>query len=56
MPLTIENGTVKNWQLRKIGIIGPGIVGMPMAALLAGARMKEGTEQPAKVFRREARN
>lgn len=49
MPLTIENNTARNWQLRKIGVIGPGIVGMPMAALLADARIKEGTEQPAKV-------
>ncbi|GAC1700386.1 MAG: UDP-N-acetyl-D-mannosamine dehydrogenase [Candidatus Acidiferrum sp.] len=50
MPLTIENSTVKNWQLRKIGVIGPGIVGMPMAAMLAGARIREGTEQPASVL------
>jgi UDP-N-acetyl-D-mannosaminuronic acid dehydrogenase len=50
MPLTIENNTIKNWQLRKIGVIGPGIVGMPMAALLAGARIKEGSDQPAKVL------
>jgi len=50
MPLTIENDSPKNWQLRKIGVIGPGIVGMPMAAMLASARIKEGTEQPAKVL------
>jgi len=49
MPLTIENDVVKNWQLRKIGVIGPGIVGMPMAALLAGARITQGTDEPAKV-------
>ncbi len=50
MPLTIENDTPKNWQLRKIGVIGPGIVGMPMAAMLASARIKEGAQQPAKVL------
>jgi UDP-N-acetyl-D-mannosaminuronic acid dehydrogenase len=49
VPLTIENGVVKNWQLRKIGVIGPGIVGMPMAAMLAGARIEEGTDDPARV-------
>jgi len=50
MPLTIENNAVKNWELRKIGVIGPGIVGMPMAAMLAGARIQEGTKEPAKVL------
>ncbi|MEL7065330.1 MAG: nucleotide sugar dehydrogenase, partial [Bacteroidota bacterium] len=32
------------------GVIGPGIVGMPMAALLANARLKIGTDQPARVM------
>jgi UDP-N-acetyl-D-mannosaminuronic acid dehydrogenase len=50
MPLAIENGTAKNWQLRKIAVIGPGIVGMPMAAMLAAARIKIGSEEPAKVL------
>jgi len=50
MPLTIENDSPKSWQLRKIAVIGPGIVGMPMAAMLAAAQIKEGTEQPAKVL------
>jgi UDP-N-acetyl-D-mannosaminuronic acid dehydrogenase len=49
MPLTIENNTAQDWQLRKIGVIGPGIVGMPMAALLADARIRIGGNEPAKV-------
>jgi len=43
-PLNLEN-----WKVKKIGVIGPGIVGMPMAAMLASARIKIGTDQPAKV-------
>ena len=39
----------ENWKVQKIGIIGPGIVGMPMAAMLANAKIKIGTEEPAKV-------
>ncbi|MEZ5148374.1 MAG: hypothetical protein R2759_15235 [Bacteroidales bacterium] len=38
-----------NWSVKKIGVVGPGIVGMPMAALLADARIKIGTNDPAKV-------
>lgn len=38
-----------NWKIKKIGVIGPGIVGMPMAALLAKAQIKIGSEEPAKV-------
>jgi UDP-N-acetyl-D-mannosaminuronic acid dehydrogenase len=38
-----------NWKVEKIGVIGPGIVGMPMAALLANAQIKIGTDKPAKV-------
>ncbi len=38
-----------SWKINKIGVIGPGIVGMPMAAMLAHARIRIGTEQPAKV-------
>lgn len=37
------------WKIEKIGVIGPGIVGMPMAAMLANAKIKIGTDQPAKV-------
>ena len=50
MPLTFENGRVKDWAVRRIGVIGPGIVGMPMAALLAHARICEGQDEPAKVL------
>jgi UDP-N-acetyl-D-mannosaminuronic acid dehydrogenase len=50
MPLTVANNVVKDWQVKKIGVIGPGIVGMPMAALLAGARIQQGTVEPAKVL------
>ncbi len=36
--------------LRKIGVIGPGIVGMPMAALLADAGITGGDGPPARVL------
>ena len=39
----------ENWKVEKIAVIGPGIVGMPMAALLAHAQIKIGTDRPAKV-------
>lgn len=45
LPLNVDN-----WQIKKIGVIGPGIVGMPMAALLAKAKIKIGSEEPAKVI------
>lgn len=41
--------TLQNWNIKKIGVIGPGIVGMPMAAMLAHARIKIGSDEPAKV-------
>lgn len=50
MPLRLENGSAKDWTIRKIGVIGPGIVGMPMAAMLADAEIREGTSAPAPVF------
>jgi UDP-N-acetyl-D-mannosaminuronic acid dehydrogenase len=37
------------WQVRKIGVIGAGIVGVPMAALLAEAGVRIGTDRPASV-------
>jgi UDP-N-acetyl-D-mannosaminuronic acid dehydrogenase len=37
------------WKVEKIAVIGPGIVGMPMAAMLANARICQGTEKPARV-------
>lgn len=39
-----------NWKIEKIAVIGPGIVGMPMAALLANSKIKIGTGSPAKVI------
>jgi UDP-N-acetyl-D-mannosaminuronic acid dehydrogenase len=46
------------WKIEKIGVIGPGIVGMPMASMLAHAKIKIGTEQPAKVIiiQRDSKN
>ncbi len=49
MKFTLSNGIQYDWKVEKIGVVGPGIVGMPMAALLANARIKIGTEYPAKV-------
>lgn len=43
---TIDNAS---WSVKKIAVVGPGIVGMPMAALLAHAKVCEGTDHPAKV-------
>jgi UDP-N-acetyl-D-mannosaminuronic acid dehydrogenase len=43
------NDPVNTWKVEKIAVIGPGIVGMPMAALLAHAKIKIGTNHPAKV-------
>jgi UDP-N-acetyl-D-mannosaminuronic acid dehydrogenase len=39
-----------NWKVQKIAVIGPGIVGMPMAAMLAHARICIGSNEPAKVI------
>jgi UDP-N-acetyl-D-mannosaminuronic acid dehydrogenase len=50
MPLTLDNTGVRDWHVKKIAVIGPGIVGMPMAALLAHARITEGGIEPAKVL------
>ncbi len=49
MELKITPVKEENWKIQKIGVIGPGIVGMPMAAMLANAKIKIGTDQPAKV-------
>ena len=50
MPLTITNGAVTAWRVDKIAVVGPGIVGMPMAAMLAHARIREGADTPARVL------
>ena len=44
------NDASNNWKVEKIAVVGPGIVGMPMAAMLAHARICEGTDQPARVM------
>jgi UDP-N-acetyl-D-mannosaminuronic acid dehydrogenase len=49
MKFTLDNKQERTWEVKKIGVIGPGIVGMPMAALLANARIRIGTDQPARV-------
>lgn len=49
MPLSFTSPEDFQWSLRKIAVVGPGIVGMPMAALLAHARIREGSDEPAKV-------
>jgi len=41
---------LQSWKVEKIGVVGPGIVGMPMAGLLANAKIKIGSENPAKVI------
>jgi UDP-N-acetyl-D-mannosaminuronic acid dehydrogenase len=50
MPLRLEDQEARNWVVRKIGVIGPGIVGMPMAAMLANAEIREGSTDPARVL------
>lgn len=49
MPLEFETPARFDWRLKKIAVVGPGIVGMPMAALLAHARIREGSAEPARV-------
>ena len=49
MPLRMSGDRVASWSVRKIAVVGPGIVGMPMAAMLAHARIQEGSDQPATV-------
>ncbi|MEZ5652748.1 MAG: nucleotide sugar dehydrogenase [Burkholderiaceae bacterium] len=49
MPLSFSNAQDFNWTVRKIAVVGPGIVGMPMAALLAQARIREGQAEPARI-------
>lgn len=49
MPLLIENDEIKRWEVRHIGVIGAGVVGVPMAAVLAQARIRLGSADPAKV-------
>ncbi|MFI5242768.1 MAG: nucleotide sugar dehydrogenase [Gemmatimonadales bacterium] len=50
MPLTWKGNEIADWNVKKIAVVGPGIVGMPMAALLAHARIREGGTEPARVL------
>ena len=50
MPLILAQDQVDSWSVRKIVVIGPGIVGMPMAALLAHAAACIGSTEPATVL------
>ncbi|HEX7049740.1 MAG TPA: nucleotide sugar dehydrogenase [Longimicrobiales bacterium] len=49
MPLRLRGEDVEHFEVRKIAVVGPGIVGMPMAAMLAHAGIREGTDAPAPV-------
>ncbi len=49
MPLAFRDDEAFEWEVRKIAVVGPGIVGMPMAALLARAGIREGAERPSPV-------
>jgi UDP-N-acetyl-D-mannosaminuronic acid dehydrogenase len=42
--------TPETWKVGKIAVIGPGIVGMPMAAMLAHAGIRIGSNEPARVI------
>ncbi len=50
MPLRLAGDTVATWQVKKITLLGPGIVGMPMAALIAAAKPRIGQTDPARVL------
>ena len=50
MPLSFTSASDYRWTVRKIAVVGPGIVGMPMAALLAHACIRENSAVPAKVL------
>jgi UDP-N-acetyl-D-mannosaminuronic acid dehydrogenase len=50
MNIQLNDDSQFDWKVEKIAVIGPGIVGMPMAALLADARIKIGSDQPARVM------
>lgn len=47
--MSVTQEFLNKWSVKKIGVIGPGIVGMPMAALLANAKIKIGNNKPAEV-------
>jgi UDP-N-acetyl-D-mannosaminuronic acid dehydrogenase len=41
--------SIKNWRVEKIAVVGAGIVGIPMAAVLARARICQGSDNPSRV-------
>jgi UDP-N-acetyl-D-mannosaminuronic acid dehydrogenase len=41
---------LNRWRVEKIAVVGAGIVGVPMAALLARAGIKQGTPAPSRVI------
>jgi UDP-N-acetyl-D-mannosaminuronic acid dehydrogenase len=49
MPLTLTDSVLGTWSIRKIVVVGPGIVGVPMATLLAHPGVQEGSDTPARV-------
>jgi len=49
MSYPLYRNDLKNWCVEKIGVIGPGIVGMPMAAMLAYSKIRIGQNKPAEV-------
>ncbi len=50
MKIFLDHKNPINWALKKIAVIGPGIVGMPMAALLADAEIDLDKNGPARVI------
>jgi UDP-N-acetyl-D-mannosaminuronic acid dehydrogenase len=49
MPRDLSSGQVDSWSIKKIVVIGPGIVGVPMAALLAHQTAREDNSAPTRV-------
>ncbi len=45
MTIKLNENHSFDWKVEKIAVIGPGIVGMPMASLLADAQIKIGTKK-----------
>jgi UDP-N-acetyl-D-mannosaminuronic acid dehydrogenase len=48
VPLDVNEASAP-WTVRRIAVVGPGFIGMPVAALLAYARIRVGSEEPAHV-------
>lgn len=47
--LTEDKFNSETWRVEKIAVVGAGIVGIPMAAVLAHARISQGSDKPAHV-------